>query len=290
MLFGQLVFDGLAMGLVFVVLATGLVLISSVNRILFMAYGVFYTIGAYATWWVMHIWSLPYAAALVLGVLLAAVIGILSYLLIFRRLQRSEGGFLATLIASMGLSMMLTQGDLLIFGTTRRSIATPFPGAFSLGGINITNAKLALIIFGVAITIILFLLYEKTRVGRAMRTVAFMPEVASIHGVNISRVYMWSLGVGCGLAGIAGAMLAPTYGLSPSMGNSILWTVLLMTMLGGMDSLLGAVVGGVVIGQLLSFGQYYIGGLIQIVIFLIIGVVLYFKPNGILGRGIDIGI
>ena len=61
-------------------------------------------------------------------------------------------------------------------------------------------------------------------------------------------------------------------------------------MLGGMDSLLGAVVGGVVIGELLSFGQYYIGGLVQIVIFLIIGVVLYFRPNGILGRGIDIGI
>ena len=290
MLFGQLIFDGLAMGLVFVVLATGLVLISSVNRILFMAYGVFYTIGAYATWWFMHLFGFPYFAALVLGVLLAAVIGVLSYLLIFRRLQRSEGGFLATLIASMGLSMMLTQGDLLIFGTTRRSIATPFPGAFSLGGINFTYAKLALIIFGVAVTVILFLFYEKTRTGRAMRTMAFMPEVASIHGVNVTRLYMWSLGVGCGLAGIAGAMLAPTYGLNPSMGNSILWTVLLMTMLGGMDSLLGAVVGGVVIGELLSFGQYYIGGLVQIVIFLIIGVVLYFRPNGILGRGIDIGI
>lgn len=290
MLIGQLFFDGLAMGLVFVVLATGLVLISSVNRILFMAYGVFYTIGAYATWWVMELWSLPYGVALVLGVLLAAVIGVLSYLLIFRRLQRSEGGFLATLIASMGLSMVLTQGDLLIFGTTKRTIRQPFPGSISVGGINITNAKIALIVLGVAVTVILFLFYEKTRVGRAMRTVAFMPEVASIHGVNISRVYMWSLGVGCGLAGIAGAMLAPTYGLSPSMGNSILWTVLLMTMLGGMDSLLGAVVGGVVIGQLLSFGQYYIGGLIQIVIFLIIGIVLYFRPNGILGRGIDIGI
>jgi branched-chain amino acid transport system permease protein len=290
MLIGQLIFDGLAMGLVFVVLATGLVLISSVNRILFMAYGVFYTIGAYATWWVMELWDLPYFVALVIGVLLAGIIGILSYVLIFRRLQRSEGGFLATLIASMGLSMVLTQGDLLIFGTTRRSIATPFPGSFSIGGINITNAKLALIIFGVVVTVILFLFYEKTRPGRAMRTVAFMPEVASIHGVNIGRVYMWSLGVGCALAGIAGAMLAPSYGLNPGMGNSILWTVLLMTMLGGMDSLLGAVVGGVVIGQLLSFGQYYIGGLIQIVIFLIIGVVLYFKPNGILGRGIDIGI
>ncbi len=238
----------------------------------------------------MYIWNLPYFLALVLGVLLSAALGVVSYVLIFKRLQRVEGGFLATLIASMGLLIVLSQGDLLIFGTTRRSIPTPFPGGFTIGGINITNAKLALIILGVLITVVLFLFYEKTRVGRAMRTVAFRPEVASMHGINISRVYMWSLGVGTGLAGIAGALLAPTYGLSPSMGNSILWTVLLMTMLGGMDSLLGAVAGGVVIGQLLSFGQYYIGSLIQIVIFVIIGMVLYFRPNGILGRGIDIGI
>lgn len=287
---GQLIFDGLAMGLVFVVLATGLVLITSVSRILFMAYGVFYTIGAYATWYPMHYLNIPYLLALLIAVILSALLGILSYILIFRRLQMLEKGFLATLIASMGLNMVLSQGSLLAFGTVPRGIPPIFSGSIQLLGVNVVLNKLSLIVMGIIITVFLFWLYEKTSIGRDMRSVAFLPEAASLQGVNISRIYMIALGMGTALAGIAGGILAPSYGMTPQMGNNVLWTVLLMTMLGGMDSLLGAVAGGIVMGQILSFGQYYIGGTVQIVLFLSIGIVLYFRPNGLLGRGVDIGI
>ena len=101
-------------------------------------------------------------------------------------------------------------------------------------------------------------------------------------------MYKLTLGIGTALAGFAGGILAPSYGINPAMGNNILWSVMLMTMLGGMDSLLGAALGGVIIGQMLSFGQYFIGSTVQIIIFLIIGVILYFKPTGLLGRGIDV--
>jgi branched-chain amino acid transport system permease protein len=287
---GQLIFDGLATGLVFVILATGLVLIASVSRILFMAYGMFYTIGAYATWYAVHELPLPYAAALVVGVLGSGILGILCYLLVFRRLQRMEGTFLATLIASMGLMMVLSQGNLLVFGTQQRSIPSVFKGTSHFFGINMANSKLALIAMGVAVTVILFFIYEKTPIGRSMRAVSHLPEAASLQGVNSSRIYLITLGLGTALAGIAGAIIAPAYGMNPQMGNNVIWTVMLMTMLGGMDSLLGAVAGGVVIGQILSFGQYYIGAPVQIVLFVVIGVVLYFRPAGLLGRGIDIGI
>ena len=289
-LMGQLIFDGLAMGLVYVILATGLVLITSVNRILFMAYGIFYTIGAYTTWYLMHTFDLPYVVSLVLAVLGSFLLGVICYILIFQHLQKLEEGFLATLIASAGLNMVLSQGDLLVYGTVSQGIPNVFKGTIYLFGISMTVAKLALIVIGVAITVLLFLIYEKTKVGRAMRTVAFLPEIASLQGINTNRIYLVTMGAGTAVAGIAGAILAPTYGLSPSMGSNILWSVMLMTMLGGMDSLLGAMAGGIVIGQLLSFGQYYIGSSIQIVIFIFIGIVLYFKPNGLLGRGIDIGI
>ena len=290
MLFGKLVFDGLAMGLIFVIMATGFVIITSVNKILFMAYGVFYTIGAYTTWYIIDTWQLPYFAALVLSVLASGLLGILCYVLIFQRIQNMEGGFLASLIASMGLSMVLSQGDLLVYGTVAQGIPTVFPGTFVIAGVTISAAKIALIVIGVCVTVFLFLIYEKTRVGRAMRTVAFNPEIASLQGMNTNRIYLLTMGIGTALAGIAGGILAPTYGLSPSMGNNVLWTVMLMCMLGGMDSLLGAVAGGVIIGQLLSFGQFYIGSTIQIFIFIIIGIILYFRPNGLLGRGINIGI
>jgi branched-chain amino acid transport system permease protein len=107
---------------------------------------------------------------------------------------------------------------------------------------------------------------------------------------------MISLGLGTALAGIAGGLIAPINGMNTDMGTNVVWTVLLMCMLGGMDSLLGALAGGLVIGQVLSFGQYYLqvylgnGALVQILLFIIIGVVLYFKPNGLLGRGVDVGV
>jgi len=289
-LIGKLVFDGMAMGILFVILACGLVIIASVSRILFMAYGSFYTIGGYATWYGTHNFGLPYFLALIIGVLVAGVFAFLSYILIFRRLQQVEDGFLATLIASMGLSLVLSQGGMLFYGTAAHGIAAVFPGAFNLFGVHINNDKLALILISVAVTLVLFWIYEKTAFGRTLRSVAFNPETASLLGVNVNLILLAALIMGCTLAGLAGGILAPSYGISPQMGQNVLWTVMLMCMLGGMDSLLGAVIGGLVIGQLLSFGQYYIGSAIQIVVFAFIGILLYFRPNGLLGRGINIGI
>ncbi len=279
------------MGLVFVILAAGLVIITSTSKILFMAYGAFYTIGAYATWYSVHYLSLPYFPSLIIGVACCTIIAMLSYILIFRRLKATEGGgFLATLIASMGLSMVLNQGGLLIYGTVPRSIPAVFKGAFHPFGLSITSDKLALVVMGIVITLFLFWVYEKTTIGRSMRSIAYITEAAALQGVNTTLIDMLSLGIGCALAGFAGGILAPSYGISPDMGNNVLWTVMLMIYLGGMDSLPGAVLAGLVIGQILSFGQYYIGSTIQIYMFLIIGIILYFRNNGLMGHEIDIGI
>lgn len=289
-LVGQLIFDGFAMGLVFVILAGGLVLLLSVSKILFMAYGMFYTIGAYATWYAVNHFHMPYFISLFFGVFVSGSIGMLSYIFIFRRLQLSEGGFLSTLIASMGLMMILGQGGILVYGTVPRSIPNVFTGRFEWLGMTIGIDKLVLMGLGTGVILILFWIYEKTIIGRAMRAVAISPETASLYGVNTILINMLTLGFATLLAGFAGGILAPSYGINPQMGSNILWTIVLMTMLGGMDSLPGAVVGGIVIGQMLSFGQYFIGSIVQIFIFFIIGIILYFRPQGLLGRGVDIGI
>jgi branched-chain amino acid transport system permease protein len=186
--------------------------------------------------------------------------------------------------------MALSQGGLLVFGTVPRSIPTVFPGTFTPLGIHISMDKLVLIVAGVLVCVGLFLIYSKTRLGRSMQAVAFVPEAAALQGIDANMVNLITMAISCAIAGIAGGLLAPSYGINPQMGNTIIWTVMLMAMLGGMDSLIGAVFGGIVIGQLLSFGQFYIGGTVQIVIFVIIGIILYFKPNGLMGHGIDIGI
>ena len=287
---GQLAFDGLTIGLIYVILAAGLVLILSVTEIFFVAYGQFYMIGAYAVWYAVINLGLPYFLALLVGVLATAVLGILGYVLIFQRIQHTENRFLSTITAALGLSVILGQVGLLIFGTTPQSIPAVFHGSFVIGGVTFGVDKLALIGMGVVVTAILFWIYKTRGIGRAMRAVSLLPEVASLQGSNPNRIYMLTVGIGTALAGFAGGILAPSYGINPSMGNNVIASILLMTMLGGMDSLMGAVAGGLVVGLVLSFGQYYIGGIVQIYLFIIIGVIIFFRPAGLLGRRTDLGV
>jgi branched-chain amino acid transport system permease protein len=286
----QLAFDGLTIGLIYVILAAGLVLILSVTEIFFVAYGQFYMWGAYIAWYSVDRFHLPYLVGVVIAVVAAAVFGLASYVFIFQRMQRADNRFLITVTAALGISLILAQAVLLVFGTQPKSIPNVFSGAFDVGGVHMEVKKLALIGMGVLVTVVLFLVYEKTRLGRAMRAVSLNPDVAAIHGINPTRIFLLTMGIGCALAGLAGALLAPAYNLSSGMGDNVIASVLLMTMLGGMDSLLGAVFGGLVVGQILSFGQYYVHQMNVVYLFLFIGLVIYFRPNGLLGRRSDLGV
>jgi branched-chain amino acid transport system permease protein len=286
----QLAFDGLTIGLIYVILAAGLVLILSVTEIFFVAYGQFFMWGAYATWYIVHRFEMNYFVGLLVAIIATMIFGLAIYMLIFRRMQRIEGRFLPTVTGALGISLILAQAVLLIFSTQPKAIPTVFKGALDIGGVHMEARKLALIGMGVVVTLVLFYIYEKTRVGRAMRAVALNPDVAALHGINPTRVYLLTMGIGCALAGLAGGLYAPAYNVRPDMGGTVIASVLLMTMLGGMDSLLGALVGGLVVGQILSFGQYYTGQMSVVYLFLFIGLVIYFRPNGLLGKRTDIGV
>jgi branched-chain amino acid transport system permease protein len=155
----------------------------------------------------------------------------------------------------------------------------------TVGGIRISLEKLVLMGLALVIALVLFFVYEKTSLGRAMRAVAFSPEAASLQGVNTDKIYLVTLGIGGALAGFAGGIMAPVYGVYPAMGDNIILSVLLVIMLGGMDSLVGAVLGGVVYGITLSFGQFFIGGLCQVLAFIVIGIIIFLRPGGLLGSG-----
>jgi branched-chain amino acid transport system permease protein len=286
---GQLIFDGLAMGLVYVILAGGFVLVLSVNQIFYIAYGMFYMVGAYGVWYGVSELHLPYFVCMVVVPLLTAILGMGIYRIVFQRLQSAEERFLSTITAALGISLMMGQGGLLIFGTVPRSIPTILPGTINMMGAHVSADKIVLIGLGIAVTVFLFIVYEKTPIGRAMRAVSYLPETASLQGVNTNWVYVATMGIACAVAGFAGGIIAPSYGLMPEMGQNVLLPVLLMCMLGGMDSLFGAVIGGLIVGQVLSFGQFYIGGLSQLAMFFVIAVIIFFRPNGLLGRKSDFG-
>jgi branched-chain amino acid transport system permease protein len=291
-LFGQLIFDGLATGLVFVILACGFIIIISISKIMFLCYGAFYTIGAYGTWYAIKYLHIHYFLGLIIGVGIASLIGVIAYFLVFRRLKLKRGNkaFMSTLIGSVGLQMLLTQAGVLLYGNQSRSIPNVFPGVFYPFDMYITLSRVVLISISVIVAMALFYIYKRTVIGRAMRAVSFKPDLAAVHGINNNRYYMISMGLGCALAGVAGGMLAPSYGMDPLMGGNIVWIVMLSTMLGGMSSLPGAVVGGIIIGQALSWGMYFMGSLIQLVIFVGIIIMMYFRPGGLMGRTLDLGV
>ncbi len=291
-LFGQLIFDGLATGLVFVILACGFIIIMSVSRIMFLAYGAFYTVGAYTTWYSMTYLHIHYILGLLIGVASACLVGLIAYSLIFRRLKLKYGkrAFMSTLIGSIGLQMIITQMGVLLYGNQSRSIPNVFPGTFFFFDLHITFSRLVLIAISVSVALVLFYFYRRTVIGRSMRAVSIKPDLAAVHGINVNRIYLISLGLGCALAGTGGAMLAPIYGMDPAMGANIVWVVMLGTMLGGMSNLMGAVIGAIIIGQVLSFGLFFMGSLIQLVVYVGIMVLMYFRPGGILGRELDLGV
>lgn len=288
---GQLVINGLGMGLVYVLLAAGFVLILSIPRIFFIAYGEFYMLGAYVLWGLMVLLKQPFFISLGLAVLTTAILGAISYKLIFQRIRYTERQFLAFVVAAIGLMMIMRQGSLIAFGTESKGMPSVFPGMVNVGGVGISVEKLVLIMLALVVTLGLNFLLQKTNIGRAMRAVSFRADVAALQGVNPTMTYLATMVVGCALAGFAGGIIAPVFAVSPEMGTIVL-PVLLVVMLGGIGSMLGAVLGGLILGMALSFGYYFIGsGLAQIMLFVVIGIILFVRPGGLFGEaGAELGL
>lgn len=287
-IFLQLIVDGLVMGLVYVLLASGFNLIIGISRILFVAYGEFYMLGAWIVWGLMVPMKLPFLVALCAATLAPAILGGIIYAVIFKFIQFKEQQFLTNIVAAMGLMLLMSQAALFVFGTESRGIPSVIRGMVNLGGIRISYEKVMLIGLTLAVLVGLHLLLQKTKIGRAMRAVSFNPDVAALQGVNANFTYLGTMALGCALAGFAGGVMAPVFAISPKMGGVTL-LIILVVMLGGVGSMPGAMLSGLILGLTLSFGQFFIGsGVAQILFFSVIAIILFFRPGGLFGQAEEI--
>ncbi len=283
----QLFVDGLSIGLVYTLMSSGFNLVMAVPNIIFIAFGQFYMLGAFGVWYLETSARAQYFIAVPIAVVATAVLGGLSYLIVFRPLQYRRNQFLTNIIAGVGLMLILGQAALLFFGTASRSVPTVFSSVVEVRGIRIPTEKVVVIGISVAVLILLHLMLRKSRVGRAMRAVSFRSDVATLQGVNSDRMFLIAVIIGCALAGFAGAIMAPIFGVEVTMGQNG-FLVMLVVMLGGIGSMAGAILGGLIFGMSLSYGQYFVGsGQAQILFFAVILVILLFKPGGILGKNIE---
>jgi branched-chain amino acid transport system permease protein len=286
----QLIIDGLAMGLVYVLLASGFNLVMGISGILFIAYGEFYMLGAWIIWGLMIPLKVPFFLALIVATIAPAVLGAIVYRVIFRYIQFQEQQFMTNIVAALGLMMLMSQATLFVVGTESRGIPSVIRGIIDVGGVRISCEKVMLIVLTLAVLVGLHLLLQKTRMGRAMRAVSFNPDVAALQGVNADLVYMSTMAVGCALAGFAGGVMAPVFAVSPKMGGVTL-LIILVVMLGGVGSMPGAIFSGLILGLTLSFGQFYLDSSVaQILFFAVIAVILFFKPGGLFGQAHQISL
>ncbi|HKD45379.1 MAG TPA: branched-chain amino acid ABC transporter permease [Candidatus Angelobacter sp.] len=282
--FLQASIDGLLTGALYALIGMGLALIFGVMRIVNFAHGAFLMLGMYACWLLFDRFQLnPYIGFIPTGLLLFAS-GFLVYQLLIRPI-RNRSDFMQILMTT-GISLILVDGVQLKFGADYHQTNIELVNkTLRLGSFTLNAA--ALLSFAIAGVLIIGLqqFVVRSRTGQALRAIAQNPSVAPLMGINLTRIQGFSFALGIMMAGIAGALLLPALYLFPSVGDDYTLKAFVIVVLGGMGSIEGAAIGGLVLGVAESITSLYLGNQWALAVdFMLFLVVLSLKPSGIFGR------
>lgn len=283
-LFFQCLINGLAIGGIYAVVASGFTLVLGTMKIFNFAQGEFYMLGAFVTFGVCETLHLPYVFGIIAALLAMALLGVILQCVIIRY---TYGGFFHTVLATIAFATILRQTAVITFGKTDSFMYPVVKGRLELGEIILNNDKLLLIFMGIVLIILLHY-FLKLKVGKAMRAVTEDQEVAGLQGINSRRIFIFTMALGCGLAGIAGALIVPVFGATADMGHGIFVKILLVIIIGGMGSMPGALLAAFIIGLIESFGYQLIGSYNELALLFCMLPILFFRPGGLLGRPLAI--
>ena len=276
--------SGMIIGMLLFLIASGVTLIFGVLNVINFAHGSLYMIGAYAAWTFYQITDSYFVSAL--GA--AVAVGLLG-VLFERALMSKVYGSNVLMQLLVCYAVVLIADDLvkIIAGPSYRSMGMPpefrLPPIRFMGGV-IPPFYLFMIIAAMAIGLLLWLVIVRTRFGSIVRAAAINGPMVSALGIRVNLYYAAVFGIGSALAGAAGALAAPVRSLTPGMGFSILIESFIVTVIGGMGSIVGAFVASIIIGLTRSFGSIGFPLFVDGVMFLIMALVLIFKPSGLFGR------
>jgi branched-chain amino acid transport system permease protein len=281
----QAAINGLLTGALYALIGMGLALVFGVMRIVNFAHGAFMMLGMYVTY-ALFTWTgiTPYALFVVVGIVLFAF-GYGVYFALLRPIH-GRSDFMQILI-TLGIGLICTDGVLIVFGADYHQINLPLLGKNLQLGPHISVNAPWVVSFGIAaaLALALYLFVMRTMTGRAARAIAQNRYAAPLMGINVFRVQAISFAVGTAAAGMAGALLLPVFYLYPGVGDQFTLKAFVMVVLGGMESIVGAALAGLVLGVLENFTSLYWGNewalAVDFVMFLL---VLSLKPSGIFGR------
>ena len=277
------VFTGLVLGMIYVLLAIGLSLIFGLMTVVNFAHGALYMLGAYFGVFLLG-YTKSFWVALIVAPLMVGALGLLIERFLIRRLYgRSPDD---PLLLTFGLSLILIEGVKVFWGKIGLTLDPPraLAGAVNLGFMTFPAYRLFLVAVIAAVLIALYFFLGRTNIGLIIRAVSRDPLMVRALGINLGRVWLVVFGIGTGLAGLAGMLAGPMRGAYAEMGVTMVIESFVVIVVGGMGSLLGAVVAGLLIGQVVGLTTFFVPKAAEIMVFVVMAVVLLVRPSGLFGE------
>lgn len=283
LMLGQVLISGILMGGIYALISMGLTLIFGVTRIVNFAHGEYVMLSMFAGFVLFERFGLnPYLAVIPIAAL-AFLAGAVTQRVIIQPLLNASHA--SQIFVTIGLSITLMNVALMIWGADFRSVRTLHEGAVvHLGPWLVGVPRLVTFLVAVIMMVGLLLFLNKTYLGKAMTAVSQDRMAALLMGIDVNRIYIVAFGIGIACVGVAGAVLTPIYSVFPTVGQYFGMAAYVVVILGGLGSMVGALVGGLIIGVVEALSGYYISpGLKEAVYFLIFIVVLVIRPTGLFG-------
>jgi branched-chain amino acid transport system permease protein len=276
--------NGLSIGVAVVLMALGLTIIFGLLDVINMAHGECYALGAYAVV-VIQGMGVSFWWALVLTPLLMAAMGYAMERGLIQQVFHSKDRHTLTLLLTFGMATVMEDAIKIVFGANPRSVEAPISGATELFGLFFPNYRLFVMLLGGAIIVAVWLLVFRTSIGAIVRAAAHDKDMSASLGIPVSRGYSLTFAFGVALAGIAGVLLAPIYSVFPTMGRDFVLMAFSVVIIGGMGSIKGAVLAGLVLTQIQSLSSLLISPVWNdTLLFGIMVVVLMWRPQGLFGK------
>jgi branched-chain amino acid transport system permease protein len=280
----QQVLNGLTLGGIYSLVALGLTLVYGILHVPNFAHGAFYMVGAFVSFSLMTSWGLHYWLAMLGSAAAVAALAVLAERLVFHPLRHASG--LHPMIAAIGLLLFLEAGAQALWGADFHRMPTPYTGIVDLAGATAPVQRLLISGASFALMALLHLFLTRTVTGSTIIAMAQNREGASLVGIDANRVAMLTFAISGVLAAVAATLYAPINLVYPAMGHLVITKAFVIIILGGMGSVPGAIVGGLIIGFAESFGAFYVStDYKDIIAFVALVVILSLRPQGLFTQG-----
>jgi branched-chain amino acid transport system permease protein len=278
----QILIYGAVSSAIYAMLAVGFTLIFGVARILNLAHGSFYALGAYSAFAMTSLLSLPLLVAAPLSVLVVALFGVAMERLLVRPLRQSQ---LAVLMITLAVSLAVEQALFLTFGSEYRNVPSFIAEKIAIGGVDISGQRLLALAVGVAVLLMLWLIIQHTRLGAAILAVSQDPEAAQYMGIPTNRIFSIVMAISAGTAALAGILVSPFLTVQPSMGLLPMVKAFAIVIVGVLGSIPGSIIAALILGYSETAVAYLAStAWTELVSLVAVVATLMIRPSGIFGR------